>query len=86
MSVLQEQAIKMISNMSDNNLRFLIEIIQRLMLENETKEKKQDNYEKMQAFNNLKILNEQIRNYIPDNFNPDKELEEALDKKYGSID
>lgn len=68
MSVLQEQAIKMISNMSDNNLRFLIEIIQRLMPENKTKEKKQYNYEKMQAFNNLKILNEQIRNYINDDF------------------
>lgn len=31
MSVLQEQAVQMISGLSDDNVRFLIEIIHRLM-------------------------------------------------------
>ena len=31
MSILQEQAVQMISNLSDDNVSFLIEIIQRLM-------------------------------------------------------
>lgn len=32
MSVLQEQAVRMISGLSDENVSFLIEVIQRLML------------------------------------------------------
>ena len=33
MSLLQEQAVQMIHGLSDDNVRFLIEIIQRLMIQ-----------------------------------------------------
>lgn len=81
MSGLQEQAVQMIGGLSDDNVSFLIEIIQRLM---PGKEKSAD--ESMQAFYRLDAAREEIRQYLPKDFEPDKELEEAREERYGSID
>lgn len=81
MSGLQEQAVQMIGGLSDDNVSFLIEIIQRLM---PGKEKSAD--ESMQAFYRLDAAREEIRQYLPKDFDPDKELEEAREERYGSID
>jgi len=70
MSGLQEQAVQMISGLSDDNVSFLIEIIQRLMTG------KEDNTDAgMQAFYRVDAARENIRRYLPEDFDPDKELE-----------
>lgn len=78
MSGLQEQAVQMIGSLSDDNVIFLIEIIQRLML---NREKNGD--ERMQAFHRLSAAREEIEEYLPGDFDPDKELEEARAERYG---
>lgn len=81
MSGLQEQAVQLIGSLSDDNVSFLIEIIQRLM---PNEEKNTD--ESMQAFYRLDAAREMINRYLPENFDPDKELEEARAERYGSTD
>ena len=81
MSGLQEQAVQMIGRLSDDNVSFLIEIIRSLMLNRE-----QNTDEGMQAFYRLTVAREEIRQYLPEDFDPDKELEEACAERYGCID
>lgn len=81
MSILQEQAVQMICNLSDDNVSFLIEIIQRLMPSRDT-----DVNQGIQAFHRLDKARAEIRQYLPENFDPKIELEEARTERYGSID
>ena len=81
MSLLQEKAVSMIGSLSDENVRFLIEIIQRLM----PGTVKSDD-DGMEAFCRLNNAREEIRQYLPEDFDPDNELEEARAERYGSID
>ena len=73
MTMLQEKAVQMIQNMSDENVGFLIEIIQRLIPQKKhieiiyQSQSVDPNKEKMQAFQ-------------------DAELEAARKEKYGCID
>ena len=87
MSVLQEQAVQMIRGMSDENVSFLIEVIQRLVAEKPYQNTidQLDIDKKMQAFRRLNAAREEIKQYLPENFDPDKELEEARAVKYGNI-
>lgn len=86
MSILQEQAVQMVRGLSDENVSFLIEIIQRLM-----PQKRQFQMtapledEAMQAFHRLDAARAEIGQYLPQDFDPDKELEEARAERYGSI-
>ena len=59
MTMLQEQAVRMIQNMSD---------------------------EKMQAFKELVATRYEAKKYLPDDFDPDAELEAARKERYDSID
>ena len=89
MTTLQEQAVQMIHGMSDDNVSFLIEVIHRLMPQNTHVERVQSltnkKEKKMQAFKELDAARAQIKMYLPDDFDPDKELEEARAEKYGSL-
>lgn len=80
MSGLQEQAVQMICSLSDDNLSFLIEIIQRLM-----PDRRENSDDGMQAFYRLDAARADIRKYLPEDFDPDKELEEARAERYGSV-
>ena len=90
MTVLQEQAVQMIHGMSDDNVSFLIEIIHRLMPQNtqvvETHSFTSEKDKQRQAFQELDAARAQIKMYLPDDFDPDKELEEARAERYGSLD
>ena len=44
------------------------------------------NDESFQAFCRLDEAGTEIWNYLPEGFDPDKELEEARKERYGSID
>ena len=89
MSELQQQAVRLISGLSDDNIMFLIEIIQRLMPQ---KVQVVDNTSSitenigLQAFKRLDAARTDIRQYLPKDFDPEKELEEARAERYGSID
>lgn len=89
MTALQEQAVQMINGMSDDNVSFLIEVIHRLMPQDthvdEAQSPTYDKDKKMQAFKELDAARTQIKMYLSDDFDPDKELEEARAEKYGSL-
>lgn len=86
MSILQEQAVQMISDLSDDNVSFLIEVIQRLMPQ---KAAAKENHgismsDSRRAFQRLSSVPEEIWRYLPDDFDPDRELREARNERYGS--
>lgn len=88
MSELQQQAFRLISGLSDDNVSFLIEIIQRLMPQ---KTQAMDTHSAtesvgVQAFKRLDAARSDIKQYLPEDFNPERELEEARAERYGSID
>ena len=85
MTMLQEQAVQMIQDMSDDNVGFLIEVIQRLMPKKTYTSAiypSQKPEEKMQAFKELVATRKEAKKYLPDDFDPDVELE---DGKKGKI-
>ena len=87
MSVLQEQAVRMISGLSDDNVSFLIEIIRRLMPQAaHVVEVEAEEEESSSAFRRLEAARAEIWQYLPKDFDPDKELEEARAERYGDID
>ena len=79
----------MISGLSDDDVSFLIEVIHRLMPPSErpgivtAPSVKED--KGMQAFRRLNAAREEISQYLPDDFDPEKELEEARAERYGSL-
>lgn len=80
MSALQEQAVQMIRHLSDDNVSFLIEIIQRLMPQKPSVDDKPTLplAEGMRVFERLNKARMEIRQYLPEGFDPDREREEAL--------
>ena len=87
MSILQEQIVKMINDLSDDNVSFLIEVIQRLMPQKSYSSNSITlDEERMQAFYRLETARTEIHQYLPKDFDPDKELKEARAERYGNID
>lgn len=75
--------------MSDDNVGFLIKVIQRLIPKktySSVIDSSQKLNEKMQAFKELVATRNEIKKYLPDDFDPDEELKAARKGKYGSID
>lgn len=87
MSLLQEQAVQMIGELSDDNVSFLIEIIKRLMSQRQFSQEinVMGNDEGMRAFYRLELARKEIQQYLPENFDPERELEEARAERYGSV-
>lgn len=81
MSERKKMAMTMLQNMPEEKIEFVIEFFQQLETDAERKEKKLT--PKMKAFNQL----EGIRKKNPENIviDYDKELAEARDEKYNSI-
>ena len=89
MTLLQEEAVQMIQGMSDDNVGFLIEVIRRLTLQKghagEKNSTPNEIQRKTQALERLNAARAEIKKYLPEGFDPDKELEEARAERYGSI-
>lgn len=89
MSELQQEAVRMISGLSDADISFLIEVIHRLLPQNDNtgivdiSSEKEDSG--MQAFKRLNAARKEIRQYFPDDFDPEKELGEARAARYGGL-
>lgn len=87
MSELQQQVVRMISGLSDDNISFLIEIIQRLMPQESYAASgiRSTGNAKMRAFMRLEDARTEIKKYLPEDFDPELELEEARAERYGNI-
>ena len=88
MSILQEQVVSMIYKMSDDNVGFLIEVINSLIPEKQQGEKKilYKDEEAWKAFERLEASRMEIRQYFPDDFDSNRELEEAREECYNGFD
>ena len=78
MSELQEKAVSMIGNMTDDKVQFVIDFMQQLDFES-------DPAEKMRAFEQLEELRKTAAEYLPSDFDYEKARDEAMREKYGSI-
>ena len=81
MSASQEQAVQLILSLSENDLLFFLGILRRLAPSAGKEE--QDTEERLAAVERLVSLGREIREGLPEDWDPEKELTEALDEKYG---
>lgn len=82
---LQQEAYEMMNGMSDDNIRFIMEVIRRITPA-ETEEKSLPSNartKKMQAFENLERMRKQA--VFHSDFDYEKEIYEAIGEKYGGF-
>lgn len=85
MSIIKEQAVQMISGLSDDNVVFLVELMKRFMVPKETEvQETQDttitnHLDFMQELETMRI---KIKPYFPPDLEIKKIWEEAMDEKY----
>lgn len=88
MSVIKEQAVQMISDLSDDNVVFLIELMKRFMIPKEAEVQKKQNKtitshaDFMQELETMRI---KMKPYFPSDLETEKIWEEAMDEKYNSF-
>lgn len=79
MTLIKEKAIKMIQRMPEDNMLYVINILQNLEAMSIDKGK-----DRQKAQNALaKILSMEKR--LPEDFDPEKELQEAREERYGNF-
>lgn len=87
MSALQEKAVRMIGGMSDDNLSFLIEIMQKIMHVPEPTVKTVPAGEDSAHFmDELELMRKKTEQYFTEDFDEMKIWEEAMNQKYGDFD
>ena len=79
MTLIKEKAIKMIQRMPEDNMLYVINILQNLEAMSADKEKDRQNAKRALA----EILNMEKR--LPEDFDPGKELQEARAEKYDNF-
>ena len=79
MTLMKERAIQMIQRMPEDNMLYVINILQNLEAMSKNKEKDRKDAKSALA----EILSMEKR--LPDDFDPKKELQEAREEKYGNI-
>ncbi len=79
MTVLKEKAFDMIQRIPDDNMFYVINILENL--EAMSKNKKEEKTQAMAAFDDLLKL----RNRLPADFDAKRELEKAREEKYGNL-
>ena len=79
MTRIKERAVEMIQRMPDDDMLYVINILQNL--EEMTTKKDVDRKQAIAAYQDLM----KYRGRLPEDFEADKELAEAREEKYGSI-
>lgn len=88
MSIIKEQAVQLIDALSDDNVVFLVELMQRFMMPKETKirdiksETMTNHADFMQELETMRI---KAKAYFPSDLEYEKVLEEAMNEKYSSF-
>ena len=84
MTVLQEQAVQMVLNLSDEaRIRKVIRFIEKI--EPSSHLKKEADADKISAFNRLNSVWDKVKKYYPNGFDADAEYSRAMDERYGYI-
>lgn len=78
MTQIKEKAVDLIRQMPEDHMFYVIDMLQNLKISIANKEN--DKKQAMEAFQNL----QKFRGRLPENFDADKELEEARNEKYGN--
>lgn len=89
MSALQEQAIRMIGGLSDDNVGFLIELMQKFMMPKGTEKisaQANDSVDTRNFMQDMETMRMRAKSYFSADFDPTNVWEEAMNEKYGSFD
>lgn len=78
MTQIKEKAVDMIRHMPEDHMFYVIDMLQNLKMSIADKENGKE--QAMAAFQNM----QKFKGRLPENFDADKELEEARNKKYGN--
>lgn len=78
MTQIKEKAVDLIRQMPEDHMFYVIDMLQNLKIS--IADKENDKKQAMAAFQNL----QKFRDRLPENFDADKELEEARNEKYGN--
>lgn len=78
MTQIKEKAVDLIRQMPEDHMFYVIDMLQNLKIS--IADKENDKKQAMAAFQNL----QKFRGRLPENFDADKELEEARNEKYGN--
>ena len=78
MTQIKEKAVDLIRQMPEDHMFYVIDMLQNLKIS--IADKKKEKKQAMAAFQNL----QKFRGRLPENFDADKELEEARNEKYGN--
>lgn len=81
MTLMQEKAINEIKKMPDDQIAYIMQVIHDRYGSSQAKTS-----QKMKAYNEMLKLRETTSKYYDASFDPEKEIAEAIDEKYGSID
>lgn len=84
MTELQKEVMKKVNLMSENDIKFLLVVIDKLMPD--TKCVEVATTKKLAALQKLNESVDGIKKYFSADFNPETEYREALEAKYGNID
>lgn len=78
MTQIKEKAVDLIRQMPEDHMFYVIDMLQNLKIS--IADKENDKKQAIAAFQNL----QKFRGRLPENFDADKELEEARNEKYGN--
>jgi len=88
MSVIKEQAVQMISDLSDDNVVFLVELMKRFMIPKEAEVQNKQNKtitSHADFMQDLETMRIKMNPYFPSDLETEKIWEEAMDEKYNSF-
>lgn len=76
----------MIHGLSDDNVRVLIDFMQRFMPSKERAENPAQAMERASVMQEMETMRKKAKAYFPADFDPQKVWEEAMNEKYGDSD
>lgn len=79
MTLIKEKAVEMIQRMPDDNMLYVVNILRNL--EEMSANKKKDKREAEEAFQNILTMERRL----PENFDMEREFQEAMEEKYGNF-
>ena len=86
MSMIKEQAVQMIDALPDDNVVFLVELMQRFMMPREAEDIQDESITSHVGFmQELETMRIKARAYFPSDLEYEKVLEEAMNEKYSNF-
>lgn len=87
MSIIKERAVQMIDALADDNVVFLIELMQRFMMpkESEVQDIKNETTNHADFMQELETMRIKAKTYFPSDLEYEKVLGESMNEKYSSF-